>query len=251
MGRIASPFCFQDTKGMKTQKAQAILSLSGGLDSAVLCAALREKGGEISVLPVFFRYGSKHNPREEKAARAVAVHFALELSIIDLRAAFAGISSALLTIDPRPIPRVEYSSESMGLTLVPGRNLIFASVLAGMAESAGIPSIALATHGGDHHLYPDCRPEFNEALAGVVACGSGGRVTVATPFASLNKMEIVRLGMRLDAPFHLTRSCYEAEEQSCGLCGTCIERLAAFEANGIADPIAYISSEKQKKEGNP
>lgn len=216
-----------------------ILSLSGGLDSAVLCAFLLAEHGPGSVDAVFFQYGSKHGPWEETAARALAAHFSLPLAVIDLSGIFRHAQSALLESDARSIPTHDYDAESMSQTVVPGRNLIFASVLASLAESRSIPIVALATHAGDHHLYPDCRPSFNLALDHVLEESSGGAVRVATPFQHLGKTRIVAMGAALGVPFTLTRSCYGSEAVSCGQCGTCRERLQAFADNGLTDPVAY------------
>ena len=219
--------------------AQYILSLSGGLDSGVLCAALLAEYGEGSVEAVFFQYGSKHGPWEERAARALTAHFAVPLTPVDLRSVFSLTQSALLEEDPRPIPKTSYAQASMNQTVVPGRNLMFASVLAALAESRSIPYVALATHSDDHHLYPDCRPTFNTALDRVIQESSGGAVRLSTPFGHMTKAEIVAKGATLGLPFALTRSCYERTEESCGRCGTCQERLAAFAANGLTDPVKY------------
>ncbi len=215
------------------------LSLSGGLDSAVLCALLLEQHRTGSVVPVFFRYGSKHNPREEEAARAVAAHYGLDLTLVDLSPVFSHVKSALLAGDERPIPHTNYDAASMASTVVPGRNLIFAAVLASLAESGGMRHIALATHAGDHHLYPDCRPAFNTALAATVRESSDGSLSVLTPFNAMAKADIVAQGLRLKVPFALTRSCYEADALACGRCGTCRERLEAFACNGVEDPAEY------------
>jgi 7-cyano-7-deazaguanine synthase len=139
------------------------------------------------------------------------------------------------------VPKADYDPGSMNQTVVPGRNLIFASVLAALAESRGGGHVALATHSGDHYLYPDCRPAFNESLAQTVQAGSDGAVGLFAPFAALSKADIVGIGRRLKVPFELTRSCYEDSPQSCGACGTCRERLQAFAANGIVDPIEYLA----------
>lgn len=223
----------------KSSPAAALLALSGGLDSTVLCAMLLADYGAKSVAPVFFRYGSKHNPWEEQAATAIAAHYGLELAVIDMTATFSNVSSALLASDSRPIPKTGYTATSLAQTIVPGRNLLFAAAMAAMAESLSIPRIVLGTHGGDHPLYPDCRPEFNAALANVVACGTDGKVSVVAPLAVLNKADIVTKGLLLNAPLHLTRSCYESQDLSCGKCATCRERLEAFAAGGVCDPIAY------------
>jgi len=221
--------------------SRIVISLSGGLDSAVLCATLSADREHPSLLPVFFRYGSKHGRWEEKAARRVAEHFSLQLTLVDMRAAFAHTTSALLAADSRPIPKTGYDCESMAQTLVPGRNLIFASFLAAIAESRQADAAALATHAGDHALYPDCRPSFNAALAGVIQESSAGKVRLLTPFSDMDKAAVVAQGARLNAPFALTRSCYENQRLSCGECGACRERLAAFAANGLTDPLAYAA----------
>jgi 7-cyano-7-deazaguanine synthase len=215
--------------------------LSGGLDSAVLCALLLAERKPHPVWPVFFRYGSKHGQWEEEAARRLAEYFSLQLTPVDLRAAFTHTASALLATDGRPIPRTGYDRRSMAQTLVPGRNLIFASFLAAIAETRQAEAIALATHAGDHPLYPDCRPAFNAALAGAILESSEGKVRLLTPFSALDKAAIVAQGIRLGVPFALTRSCYADQSESCGECGACRERLAAFTANGMADPLAYAA----------
>ena len=209
-----------------------VLALSGGLDSATLLALLLEKDNT-GVLPVFFRYGSKHNQWEEDAAIKVAAHYGVTLHRVDLVSVFASVQSALLAHDPRSIPGEEYTADSMALTLVPGRNLLFASVLASFAESRGMPRVALATHAGDHHLYPDCRPSFNEALDRTIQESSGGTVRLYTPFSAMDKAAVVAEGVRLGVPFALTRSCYAGGGEPCGTCGTCRERQAAFAANGL------------------
>ena len=212
-----------------------VLALSGGLDSTVLLAMLLAEA-HTGAFPVFFRYGSKHNAWEEAAATKVATHYGLALHVVDLVPVFASVQSALLGHDSRAIPACGYDASTMAQTLVPGRNLIFASVLASLAESRGIPAVALATHAGDHHLYPDCRPSFNLALDSVLQESSAGAVRLHTPFSAMNKAAIVTLGLRLGVPFALTRSCYADSAVLCGLCGTCRERADAFAANGLVDP---------------
>ncbi|MCC8194513.1 MAG: 7-cyano-7-deazaguanine synthase [Deltaproteobacteria bacterium] len=224
---------------MNAPSPVTVTSLSGGLDSTVLLARLLAKHGREAVRPVFFRYPSKHNAWEESAAEKVAAYYAVSLTVFDLTLPFSHMRSGLLLSDERPIPRAEYDAATMATTVVPGRNLIFASFMAAFAESIGAGEIALAVHSGDHHLYPDCRPAFTEALATVVARGTDGSVKVATPFVHKTKAELVAEGLALRAPLHLTRSCYANREKSCGVCGTCAERLAAFAANGVTDPVPY------------
>lgn len=230
-------------------KEVVYLSLSGGLDSTTLLCKLLAEG--YYVKPVFFDYGSKHNSFEKKAAEAVLKRLlpAQSLIVIDLKASgiFNDNTSALLAKNNKSIPDAGYHvSGSLDATVVVGRNLIIASILASLAESDArkhdVPTaIALGVHAGDHALYPDCRPGFVKALEAIVGESSSHRVEVLCPFVNEKKSDIVRIGHELGVPFELTRSCYKMQEISCGLCGTCTERRAAFSLNGLIDPISYMS----------
>jgi 7-cyano-7-deazaguanine synthase len=223
--------------------SKVVLALSGGLDSTVLLYGLRAAGNE--VFPVTFRYNSKHNPWERRAAAAVCVEAGVRPLEVDLTgpfdaaAAVAKAPSSLLSTSPAAVPEGHYNDETMRQTVVPGRNLIFASVLAAVAESVGADWVALGVHQGDHQIYPDCRPGFVSALGRTVAASTDGRVRVFTPLLHWDKAGVVREGIRLGVPFRLTRTCYTFWEAACGKCGACRERLEAFEKNGVPDPIEY------------
>lgn len=222
---------------------RVFLSLSGGVDSTTLYALLLSKGME--VVPVFFRYPSKHNDMEMAAAARVAAHYEAlgqkPLVTIDVRPLFTGIRSNLL-VDGGDIPSNPYDKTTMAQTVVPGRNLIFASILAAHAQSVtsteGDKSyVALGMHGGDHEIYPDCRPEFVTSLQNTIHLSSDGKVVVITPLVNLSKTDLVAMGLGLGAPYELTRSCYNGTDKPCGVCGTCRERQKAFADNGVKDPI--------------
>lgn len=224
------------------------LSFSGGLDSTTLLCMLRNRGCDVR--PVFFHYGSKHNAYERAAAEAVLAEVCpdVPLAMVDLSQTgiFSANGSALLASSPREVPDGGYSTPgSLAATVVPGRNMIMASILASIAEVAarhtiGEPvEVALAVHAGDHALYPDCRPAFIDHLAKAIFASSEGNVGLSAPFLRLRKADIVRIGLDNFAPFHLTRSCYKQQAVSCGRCGTCMERLEAFHLNGVEDPIPY------------
>lgn len=219
--------------------AGVLLSLSGGADSATLLA--RYCRDEHAVEATFFDYGSKQNPIELRASQGIAARYGVRLHVFDVRGVFKGFASAMLADDARPIPPGGYGEGVMQQTVVPGRNTIFAAILAGLAESRGIATIALGIHGGDHHLYPDCRPDYAAALGKTIALSSGGAVSVEAPFITMNKAQIIALGLSLGVPYELTRSCYAAEDVACGRCGTCLERREAFRANGVEDPLPYAS----------
>ena len=137
------------------------------------------------------------------------------------------------------IPEGHYNDATMSQTVVPGRNLMFASILAGYAESIGFNRIALGVHKGDHEIYPDCRKEFVKALDSCIYLSTDKSVEVYTPLIDMDKIEIVQEGLDLEVPYHLTRTCYKDQERSCGVCGSCVERLEAFKLNNVKDPIEY------------
>lgn len=228
-------------------------SFSGGLDSTTMVTYFLLQGR--LVRPVFFYYGSKHNDFELQAAKKVISYLADRhtglssvLPVIDLRSAFSNTHSALLAADARQIPDASYSTAgSLAETVVPGRNLIMASVLASMAETEArrrersSVAIALGVHAGDHALYPDCRPRFIDLLRRTLGASTEKTVGVEAPFLSFKKSGIVKLASKIGAPLHLTRSCYKMQGAACGQCGTCRERLAAFAENNLTDPISYMN----------
>lgn len=215
---------------------KVMVSLSGGMDST--CLLSREIMYQNEVVPVIFFYGSKHNRYENAAAYKICAHYGLSPLYIDLSTVMEGFRSNLMK-NGGEIPEGHYAGENMKLTVVPARNLIFISILAGLAESVGAEEIKLAVHSGDHHIYPDCRPEFIRAAAIAVDLASEGRVGLRAPFMALTKGEVLELGLQCNAPLHMTRTCYKDQPIACGKCGSCNERLEAFEDCGEKDPIPY------------
>jgi 7-cyano-7-deazaguanine synthase len=157
---------------------------------------------------------------------------------VDLSEVFSGLRSSLLRGGP-PLPEGEYSGENLGQTVVPGRNTVFLAVLAARAESAEGDKnyVAIGVHGGDHAVYPDCRPDFIEAARRTILLSSQGKVELLAPFAGMNKAEVVRLGLELGVPYELTGSCYAGGAVPCRICPTCRAREEAFAANGVVDPL--------------
>lgn len=221
------------------KKVPAIIALSGGMDSTTLLAEAISMEREI-ILAVGFQYGSKHNPYELTAAKKVAKHFSVPFHIVDVEGVFKGFNSALMD-DKRDVPEGYYEGENMRQTVVPGRNLIFSSILAGLAESMKAEELFLGIHAGDHAIYPDCRPEFAIALAGAIQASSEGKVRLCVPFLRLFKEHILVRGHQLNVPYNLTRTCYKNQKTACGKCGSCQERLDAFKKVGREDPIEYES----------
>lgn len=224
---------------------QVVMGLSGGLDSTTLLGVLLNGGKTVHCC--IFDYGSTHGKYEIEAANKVVEYYQEKYPgrvfkyNIDITSVMTLFSSSLLLKCGHPIPEGDYSVENMKQTVVPSRNLIFASIMAGIAESIGAHYIALGVHGGDHPIYSDCRPEFVEALRSVIELSSEGKVSVLTPFVNISKADILKIGYSLPAPvpYHLTRSCYKNQPVSCGKCGTCRERLQAFAEINKTDPIEY------------
>ena len=220
---------------------KAVIGLSGGMDSATLLGLLLEQG--YSVTCCSFQYGSKHMIYESVAAKNIVQYykdkgFNVDFRTFDLELVFLGFDSALLQHGDE-IPEGHYKAESMKATVVPGRNLIFASIMAGLAESLNAEVVCLGVHAGDHFIYPDCRPSFMSNLAKTVLASSDGAVNVLTPLLNDTKASILVRGNKIAVPYHLTRTCYKDQELSCGKCGSCVERLEAFSELGIKDPIKY------------
>lgn len=220
---------------------KAILSLSGGMDSATVLAEAKDQGREI-VAAVSFFYGSKHNSYERDAAFALAQHYAVHFVPISLTEAMSCFKSDLLKTGGN-IPEGHYEAETMRATVVPARNMIFAAILAGLAESLSANEVWLGVHAGDHHIYPDCRPDFLVAMGSAMSLATDGKVHLVAPYVRHHKQSILRRGLGLGVPYALTRTCYKDQEVACGKCGSCQERLEAFAALSIADPVEYESRE--------
>jgi len=215
----------------------AIISLSGGMDSGTLLGDSIDRGKKIE-MAVSFGYGSKHESHELVAAYALAGHYGVPIKRINIARVLQDFRSALLKTGD-DIPEGYYEGENMRQTVVPGRNMIFTAILAGLAESVGASEVLLGVHAGDHFIYPDCRPEFVIACARAVAFSSDGKVHLTTPYLDGNKETIIRRGVEIGVPYSLTRTCYKDQPIACGRCGSCQERLDAFAKVGITDPIAY------------
>jgi 7-cyano-7-deazaguanine synthase len=222
---------------------KAIMALSGGMDSATVLAYLLYE--QYSVICVNFHYESKHNQWERRASLALIGHYLKNIpnitiyyKTIDLSQVFSSFKSNLL-LSGGDIPEGHYTHESMSKTVVPGRNIIFLSVLAGLAWSEEAQEIAIGIHQGDHAIYADCRETFYEAMNQAIQLGTDNNVRIVAPFVNTDKTGILKWGLEHNVPYCYTRTCYKNQELSCGKCGSCVERLEAFNNLGIADPIQY------------
>ena len=222
---------------------KAMVLLSGGLDSTTCLALAVEKYGAENVLALSISYGQKHS-KETEAARNVADYYNIKLLTLDLAEIFADSDCSLLNGSTEDIPLESYAEQLKKTdgkpvsTYVPFRNGLFLSSAASIALSNGCEVIYYGAHSDDAagNAYPDCSSDFNEAMSRAIYLGSGSRLSIVAPFVSKTKAEVVKEGLRLSAPYHLTWSCYLGGEKPCGKCGTCIDRAAAFAANNAADP---------------
>lgn len=214
---------------------RTVLIYSGGLDSTVLLYHLRAEGHEVRGLGI--DYGQRHR-RELEAAAAICRQLGTEYRIADLSTLRALLGGSALTAD-LAVPEGHYTEESMKQTVVPNRNMIMLAVAIGWAVSLRYDAVAYAAHAGDHTVYPDCRPEFAEAMDRAAALCDWHRVRILRPFIDKTKADLVRLGASLGVPFERTWSCYRGGEYHCGRCGTCVERREAFALAGVADPTKY------------
>ncbi len=218
---------------------------SGGVDSTTcLAMAIKEVGVE-NVLALSVYYGQKHD-REMQAAKAVAEYYGVEHMELDLAQIFAGSNCSLLKQSTEAIPQESYGAQIKKThgrkpvsTYVPFRNGLFLSSAASIALSRGCEKIMYGAHADDAAgaAYPDCSEQFVTAMRRAIWEGSGGQLQLEAPFVSVGKAEIVRIGLALHVPYERTWSCYEGGEQPCGKCGTCIDRIAAFQKNGVQDPL--------------
>lgn len=202
-----------------------LLIYSGGLDSTTL---LWEYAARIA-LAVNFSYGSNHNEREAECARWQCRKAGIELIEIPLGFMSRYFKSALLD-GPDAIPDGEYDGDNMASTVVPFRNGIMLSIAAGLAESRGLSHVMMANHSGDHEVYPDCRPEFVDAISAAISAGTYAGITLLAPYTDLTKAEIALRGLRLGVDYDHTYSCYRGGKEPCGRCATCRERAAALAA---------------------
>jgi len=217
----------------------SLLILSGGMDSTTL---LYDRRAEIGQAVSFF-YGSKHNKMEIEHAKISCKKLNIPHKIIDLTGAFKGFNSALLDIQ-KEIPEGHYEDDTMKDTVVPFRNGIMLSVATGLAESLGLSRVLIATHAGDHAVYPDCREDFIFSMDQAILEGTNFKVHLEAPYTNITKEAIALIGDLLAMPWQDTYSCYKGGHTHCGRCSTCVERIWAL--RDLSDPTVYMDKEYAK-----
>lgn len=226
-------------------RRRAVVSLSGGMDSAV-CLALAAR--EYEVYALHFSYGQRTEQRELTSARAVAQAVGVRQFLPLRMDLFREIGGSALTDeniavpDAPPLEKLDQIGKEIPITYVPFRNAHFLSAAVSWAEVLGAASIFIGAVEQDSSGYPDCRPAYYSAFQQVIRTGTrDGKIEIVTPLIHLRKSEIVRLGMELHAPFASTWSCYSAQDRACGVCESCALRLRAFAEAGANDLIPYAA----------
>lgn len=214
-------------------KNSAII-VSGGMDSINL---LYDHKDEIA-LGISFDYGSNHNAREIPFAKMHCERLGIKHITINLDFMHQYFKSSLLD-GAEAIPEGHYADDNMKSTVVPFRNGIMLAIAIGIAESNNLDQVFIANHGGDHTIYPDCRPEFINAIDAAATAGTYNNVKVIAPYTKITKSDIARIGKRLGIDYAETWSCYKGGEVHCGKCGTCVERKEALAEAGIEDKTIY------------
>ena len=212
----------------------SILIYSGGMDSTTMLYEYHER----IAIALGFDYGSKHNAKELECARYHCGKLGISHVVIPLAFMQQYFKSSLL-IGGEDIPEGNYDDENMKSTVVPFRNGIMLAIAAGLAESNGLLHVMMANHGGDHAIYPDCRPEFVSSMSEAISNGTYEHLTILAPYTDITKSDIAIRGKRLGIDYAHTWSCYKGGDKHCGKCGTCTERKQALQDAGIIDDTEY------------
>lgn len=234
---------------------KTIVICSGGLDSVTLAYKAAKESNLIGLIS--FDYGQRHK-RELGYAAIAAKALGVPHHILDISHVGKMLSGSALT-DNLDVPDGHYAEENMKVTVVPNRNAIMLAIAYGVASAQGADRVGAAVHGGDHFIYPDCRPGFIRAFETMQNHALEGYSTISlyAPFLEKTKADIVAEGAKLGVDFGNTWSCYKGGEIHCGRCGTCVERREAFDIAGVTDPTVYADPDfwvetvaKAKMRGN-
>jgi 7-cyano-7-deazaguanine synthase len=234
--------------------SKAVVLLSGGMDSCVSVAIAREQHGAANLALLHAGYGQRTQERERRAFEEIADFYGVRERLVVQLDHFRAIGGSALTDTRISVPENELGApgahgSTIPVTYVPFRNAHFLSVAVSWAEVKGAAAIYIGAVTEDSSGYPDCRPEYYQAFQEVIRAGTRPetQIEIVTPVITLKKSEIVRRGMELGAPLHLTWSCYQNEDVACGTCDSCLLRLRAFEEAGVPDPILYRRAASAKR----
>ncbi|MDD4954509.1 MAG: 7-cyano-7-deazaguanine synthase QueC [Candidatus Omnitrophica bacterium] len=211
----------------------AVILLSGGLDSAVTLYYAKSKGYKPAAL--IFDYNQRHRKEIKSAVRIAALN---NLKYYVIKIGLGWVKSSLTDRKIKVVSGRNLKSKKIPLTYVSGRNIIFLSYAASFAESIGAKSIFIGAHIEDYSGYPDCRPQFLESFKEAINEGLKCKgIKIKTPLLHKSKKEIIELGLKLNVPFKYTWSCYKGGKAPCGKCDSCRFRIQAFRQLGMEDPL--------------
>ncbi len=229
---------------MRTEKA--VVLLSGGMDSCVCTAIARERHGADKIALLHAGYGQRTEARERQAFEGIADFYEVRERLMVRLEHFRAIGGSALTDAGIAVPENELDKagphgRTIPVTYVPFRNAHFLSVGVSWAEAIGANFIYIGAVAEDSSGYPDCRPEYYKVFQELIRVGTRPetQIEIVTPVIALKKKEIIRKGIELGAPLHLTWSCYQSEQEACGVCDSCLLRLKAFSEAGTPDPLPY------------
>jgi 7-cyano-7-deazaguanine synthase len=225
---------------------KAVVLLSGGMDSCVSAAIARERHGSGNIALLHAGYGQRTERRERRSFDEIADFYGVRERLVVQLDHFRAIGGSALTDIEIAVPENELGaagpqSSSIPVTYVPFRNAHFLSVAVSWGETIAAGAIYIGAVAEDSSGYPDCRPEYYRVFQELVRAGTRPEthIEIVTPVITLRKSEIIRRGIEMRAPLHLTWSCYQGEEAACGACDSCLLRLRAFAEAGVPDPIPY------------
>lgn len=225
---------------------RAVVLLSGGMDSCVSAAIAKERHGAENLALLHASYGQRTERRERQAFDEIADSVGVQRRLVVKLDHFRAIGGSALTDENIAVPENELGGSgahgsAIPVTYVPFRNAHFLAVGVSWAEAIGAGAIYIGAVAEDSSGYPDCRPEYYRVFQELIRVGTRPEteIEIVTPVIGMKKHEIIRQGIRLGAPLHLTWSCYQSEEGACGSCDSCLLRLRAFTEVGVPDPIPY------------
>lgn len=214
---------------------KVVVIYSGGMDSFTVLHKAIADGHEVHALS--FNYGQRH-VKELDCARQVCQELGLSHKVVDISAINQLLAGSSLT-DNIDVPEGHYAADNMKSTVVPNRNMILLSLAVGYAVSLNARAVYYGAHSGDHFIYPDCRPEFVLKMHEVCQIANYEPVDIVSPYLNGNKIDILRDGLAMGLDYSKTWTCYNGRAKACGKCGSCQERLEAFELNHTKDPLVY------------
>jgi len=214
---------------------KAVVILSGGMDSTTLLYDAKHDGYDVSAIS--FNYGQKHKKELNVATKTCSKldinHKILDLSVLNL------LAPSALTREDWDVPEGHYADENMKQTVVPNRNMVMLALSTSYAISKKAKYLFYGVHSGDHAIYPDCRPDFYKYMQDAIMRADWHEILLRAPYIMKDKGDIVIRGKEIGVDYSLTWTCYKGRDKACGKCGSCVERLEAFEKAGIEDPLEY------------